>query len=85
MVGEKMRFSDICNKQVINIADGSLVGFVVDLGFDPCTYEIHSLFVQPLQPFVKKMLPWFFKCEQIHIMVKEIENIEGDVILVRFS
>ena len=26
-----MRFSDICNKQVINIADGSLVGLVVDL------------------------------------------------------
>lgn len=79
-----MKFSEICGRQVINVIDGGLIGLVSDVIFDPCTYVIHSIVVRPTQSFVKKMLPWFFPCDEIVIPTKEIENIEGDVILVKF-
>lgn len=80
-----MRYSEICGKQVINVVDGSLVGHVVDLGFDSYTYEVFALYVQPCRSMVKKLLPWLFTVEQIEITVPEIENITGDVILVHFK
>lgn len=79
-----MKYSDICGKQVINIVDGSLVGHVNDLGFDPQTYEVYALYVQPCRSMVKKLLPWLFSVEEIEITIPEIENISGDVILVHF-
>lgn len=79
-----MRFSQICGKEVINIRNGTLVGLINDIEFDECTYVLTSIFVRPPMPFMKKMLPWFFHCEEIQIPISEIENINGDVILVRF-
>lgn len=79
-----MKFSEISGRQVINVIDGSLIGLVSDVIFDPCTYVIHSIVVRPTQTFVKKLFPWFFPCDEIVIPTGEIENIEGDVILVRF-
>lgn len=78
-----MRFSDICGKQVINVRDGSLIGCINDLEFDPMTFVIHSFFVRPPQSKVKRIFPWFFPCDEIQIPVSEIENIMGDVILVK--
>lgn len=79
-----MRYCEICGKEVINISDGSLIGLVNDLEFEVYTYQIEAIFVRPVLPFVKKMLPWLFRCEEIMIPISEIENISGDVILVRF-
>ena len=75
-----MRFSDICGKEVINIADGCLIGHVADLEFDSRTFEIFAIYATPCKSFVKKIFP----VEQIQISVSEIENIHGDVILVHF-
>lgn len=79
-----MKFCEICGKEVINIRDGSLVGLVNDIAFEPADYRIYAIYVRSTQPFVKKILPWLFPCEEIEIPVCEIENIAGDVILVRF-
>lgn len=79
-----MRFCEICGKEVINVRDGTLVGCVNDVAFDPNDYSIYAIYVRPSQTFVKKIFPWFFPCEEIEIPVREIENIAGDVILVRF-
>ncbi|MEG0469139.1 PRC-barrel domain-containing protein [Amedibacillus sp. YH-ame6] len=79
-----MKFCEIAGKEVINVRNGTLVGFVNDLGFDECNYVIHAIYVRPAQSLVKKIFPWFFPCEEIEIPVNEIENINGDVVLVRF-
>lgn len=79
-----MRFSDICGKEVINIADGCLIGHVADLEFDSRTFEIFAIYATPCKSFMKKIFPWIFPVEQIQISVSEIENIHGDVILVHF-
>ena len=79
-----MKFCEIGGKEVINVRSGTLVGFVNDIGFDECNYVIYAIYVRPTQSFVKKIFPWFFPCEEIEIPVNEIENINGDVVLVRF-
>ena len=80
-----MRFCEICGKEVINVRDGTLVGCVNDIAFDPDNYLVYALYVRPSQTMIKKLFPWFFPCEEIEIPIREIENIAGDVILVRFS
>lgn len=80
-----MRYSDIIGKQVINIRNGALIGTVCDLAFDPCSYLIYAIYACPPRSCIKKCFPFFFGKEEIEIDVKEIENIQGDVILVRFS
>lgn len=80
-----MKYSDICGKEVINIHDGSLVGIVQDIAFDACTYVIFALYVQPAASFVKKIFPWFFSTQEIEIVMDEIINIQGDVILVKYK
>ncbi|WP_416325803.1 PRC-barrel domain-containing protein [[Eubacterium] hominis] len=80
-----MRYCEIAGKQVINIRTGGLLGVVSDMGFDPRNYQIYAIFVTPKCSCIKKMLPFLFSREEIEIDVKEIENINGDVILVRFD
>lgn len=84
-IGEVMKYSEIAHKQVINIRNGDLIGLVNDLEFDPYSYQICAIYVAPPVSCIKKMFPWFFNRQEVQIDVKEIENITGDVILVRFS
>lgn len=79
-----MKFSELCGRQVINVKTGCLIGLVNDVGFDAYSYQVKLIYVRPAAKFVKKLLPWFFPCEEIEIPIDEIENICGDVILVRF-
>ena len=78
-----MRFSDICGKEVINIADGCLIGHVADLEFDSRTFEIFAIIATPCKSFVKKIFPWIFPVEQFKFRYQN-RNIHGDVILVHF-
>ncbi len=80
-----MQYNDIKNKQVVNVCDGTLVGYVVDLQFQPNSYEIVAIYVEPKKPFLKRIFPWLYSCEYIKIYTKEIENIQGYVILVRYN
>lgn len=79
-----MKFCEICGREVINIRDGTLVGLVNDIAFDQSDYLIYAIYVRPSLTLMKKILPWLFPCEEVEIPVCEIENIAGDVILVRF-
>ncbi len=80
-----MQYNDIKNKQVINVCNGSLIGYVVDLQFQPNSYEIEAIYVEPKKTILKRLFPCFFPCEYIKIYVREIENIQGYVILVRYD
>lgn len=80
----QMRFCEIAGKQVINLCDGRVVGLVNDVAFDVKSNKLLAIYARTTQPFVKKMLPWLFPCEEIEISMQEIENICRDVILVRF-
>ena len=72
------RFTDLCNKDVINIKDGCKLGCVADVELDPCTGFIAAVIVAgPSRLFGilgrddDCIVPW--KC---------VEKISSDVVLV---
>ncbi len=73
-------FSELKNKEVINIRDGSLLGCVSDLEFNTCTGEICSLILPgngllaSLSPKNRIIIPW-----------RDIERIGRDTVLVKFD
>ena len=71
-------FSELRNKEVINIRDGSLLGCVSDLEFNSCTGEITAIvlpgngILASLSPKNRIVIPW-----------RDIERIGRDTVLVR--
>jgi len=72
-------FSELRNKQVINLRDGSLLGCVSDIEFNACSGEITAIVLPGnglLASFSQKnrtVIPW---CD--------IERIGKDTVLVKF-
>ncbi len=73
-------FSELRNKEVINIRDGSLLGCVCDLEFNACSGEITAIvlpgngILASLSPKNRIVIPW---CD--------IERIGKDTVLVRIK
>jgi len=73
-------FSELRNKEVINIRDGSLLGCVCDLEFNSCTGEICSIvlpgngLLASLSAKNRIVIPW-----------RDIERIGRDTVLVKFD
>jgi YlmC/YmxH family sporulation protein len=73
-------FSELKNKEVINLYDGSLLGCVGDLEFNSATGEICAIILPgngllaSLSPKNRIVIPWH-----------DIERIGKDTILVRFN
>lgn len=71
-------FSELRNKEVVNIRDGSLLGCVSDLEFNSCTGEITAIvlpgngILASLSSKNRVVVPW-----------RDIERIGKDTILVR--
>ena len=72
--------SDLSKKEIINICDGTRLGYPVDYEFDICTSNIIGIIIEKscgflgLVPGERAVIPW---CK--------IECIGEDAILVRFS
>ncbi len=73
-----MRFCDLCQKEVINVADCRCIGNVADLEIDECSGCIRALIVPEcghffglFGPGVEYIIPW-----------KRIVKIGPDIILV---
>ncbi len=71
-------FSELRNKEVINIKDGSLLGCVCDIEFNSCSGEITAIvlpgngILASLSPKNRIVIPW---CD--------IERIGKDTVLVK--
>lgn len=71
-------FSELKNKEVINLCDGSLLGCIGDLEINTCTGEITALvlpgngLLASLSTKNRTVIPW-----------RDIERIGKDTILVR--
>ncbi len=74
------RFSDLKNKEVINLSDGGRLGFVSDIELDLDDGRILSLLLPS-----DAGLFHFGKCGILRVLWCDIERIGDDVILVRVS
>lgn len=72
------RFSDLRQKEVINICDGSRLGFVCDLEFDEKWGKIIALII----PADGKMWNFFCKTREYRVPWRCIKRIGDDIILV---
>ena len=75
-----MSFSELRNKEVINVCDGSLLGCVSDIEFNSVNGEIFSIvlpgngLLSSLSAKNRICIPW-----------RDIERIGKDTVLVRFK
>lgn len=72
-----MRLSDLQNKNVINIEDGSLLGNIIDVVVDSKSGNILSLAI-----YGKRSISLLRGKEEVLIDWKQIKKIGEDVILV---
>ncbi|WP_075877241.1 PRC-barrel domain-containing protein [Merdibacter massiliensis] len=77
-----MRFSELANKDVINVGNGELLGQVHDVEFDE-TYRIRILYVSLQLTGIRRIFPWLFTNEEQMIHIEEIVRIGKDVILIK--
>ena len=75
------RITDMHDKEVINICDGTRLGFVDDLEVDTCTAQITALVICGR----RRWFGVFGKEPDIVIQWKDIEVIGDETILVNFS
>ncbi len=75
------RITDLRNKEVINIKDGSRLGCVYDAEFDICTAKIVAIIV----PGSSCFFGLFGRDEDYVIPWKDIEKIGDDIILVCYD
>lgn len=73
-------FSELRNKEVINIRDGCLLGCVSDLEFNSCTGEICSIILPG-----NGLLASLSSKNRIVIPWRDIERIGKDTVLVKFD
>ena len=74
----KSTWTELRQKEVINLCDGCRLGYVCDLEFDLCDGRITALILPG-----EGTLFGFGRCELIVIPWDKIETIGGDAILVR--
>ncbi len=78
LISVNMSFSELRNKEVINIHDGSLLGSICDVEFNSCSGEISAIvlpgngILASLSPKNRIIIPW---CD--------IERIGKDTVLVK--
>lgn len=71
------RITELREKEVININDGSRLGCVGDIELDTCTGQLVSIVI-----FGRKWLGFFGKSEDIIVYWNDIEVIGDETILV---
>ena len=73
-----VRVYDLKQKEVINIADGSRLGFVVDIEFDPKTGKVEAIII----PGAGKMFGMFGHEQEFRVKWDDIDQIGDDLIII---
>jgi YlmC/YmxH family sporulation protein len=76
----RMLYTDIQNKDVINVLDGSLMGSVVDLEIEPNSGQIFSIWIKSYC----NVLNIFNKGDRVNLAWDQIVKIGEDVIIVNY-
>lgn len=74
-----MKISTLSKKQVISRGSGEMLGKIVDLDFNPTTYQMNAIIVKKR---AKSFFSFFKNEPNLFLDVNRIESIGTDVILV---
>jgi len=73
------RLYDLKDKEVINITDGSRLGFVADMEFCPKTGKVDAIII----PGPGKMFGLFGHSQEFRVKWDDIEQIGDDFIIIK--
>lgn len=73
--------SELKEKEVVNIANGKILGFISDIEIDICTGQVTKIFLPPQG----KYFSLFSSKELVCIPWDCVEKIGSDIILVRWA
>ncbi len=74
-----LKFSDLCEKEVVNLCDGQRIGCVCDLSIDECA-RVLAIYVAPIGKLFS-----FKSKKPICIPWDRIQRLGEDVILVNWQ
>lgn len=75
------RITDMHNKEVINLCDGTRLGYVDDLEVDTCTAQVTALVISGRS----RLFGLLGKDPDIVVQWKDIEVVGGETVLVNFQ
>ena len=78
-----MKFSELQDKQVVNIRDGKMVGRVEDLDLNPTDYRVQSFLVGKNQSVLRAFFSFLFPVSRIAVNLDQIVSVGEDVILIQ--
>ena len=78
-----MKFSELQDKQVVNIRDGKMVGRVEDLDLNPADYRVQSFLVDKNQSVLRAFFSFLFPVSRIAVNLDQIVSVGEDVILIQ--
>lgn len=76
-----MLFSELCEKEVVNIKTGARLGLIDDIEFDENTFEIKKLYLYGKS----ELLGLLGRSEDIIVDKCEIDKMGDDIVLVHSS
>lgn len=74
-----MKLSELTQKEVINVKNGELLGYITDLKIDACSGKIYCMYLMENKDFLSLK-----NCKIIEISWSSICKIGKDAILVDF-
>lgn len=75
-----MLLSEMQNKDVVNVIDGSIIGHIIDLEIEPNSGQIYSIWIKSYC----NVLNIFAKGERYNLGWDQIVKIGEDVIIVNY-
>lgn len=77
-----MKFSELQEKQVVNVKDGTIVGRVEDLDMSLSDCKVQSFLVGRHTSVIRSFFSFLFPVSRITICLDQVVSIGEDVILI---
>ena len=75
-----MKFSELQDKQVVNVQDGTLIGRVVDVSLT--NYQVQSFLVGKNSSWLRSVFAFLFPPARIIVGLDQVVSVGEDVILI---
>ena len=77
-----MKFSELQDKQVVNVQDGTLIGRVEDLDVSLTNYQVQSFLVGKNSSWLRSVFAFLFPPARIIVGLDQVVRVGEDVILI---
>lgn len=77
-----MKYSELQDKQVVDVKDGTIIGRVDDLDVNLSDFKVQAFLVNRSSSFFRSLISFFVPAAKITVNLDQIVSIGEDVILI---